>query len=361
MIVAGKRFAIQKLKEKYLTSNNSIISLFKVFLCLIVIQIHFKPIVVNPVVLLFDFLSNLAVPCFMFLSFFLVDDKIYQPKSVAVKNRIWRLYIPVIFWNIFYFFVFSLLGAVSALPYKISFSSFIKSVITGCSENACLPGQLWFLTVQVLLVLTVTLVYRVIGSDKYQDLKILLLLLIVEVIATVGLHKTLLLSLPYEIKTLIGRYIECIPFALAGLLYKRNFYGQNKIKTVCLVVIIIVLSLISKKFIPCADGFDYNGVFLLFASSLMCIVVLSLPDLFRNKCKYIINYAGLCTMGVYATHLLVGRVISDTFPNILSKKYAGILWPGTIWFDLILLITCILLSALLKLVLDKVKFLRGVI
>ena len=82
---------------------NPWVSLLRIFMCFVVVRDHFLPTgdtITQKIVGEFGFI---AVPCFMFISFYFMGEDLRQINTEKIKNRVLRLYVPVFFWTIFYF------------------------------------------------------------------------------------------------------------------------------------------------------------------------------------------------------------------------------------------------------------------
>ena len=125
---------------------------------MVVIQIHFP---LNETCLLSRYLtlaSPYAVPCFMFLSFYFMANDIMGLNRDKIKERLLRLYIPILFWNMVYFLVLNLLGA------GISVKKLIMSFMLAHGEGLCVP--LWFLMAQLLDLIFVVIVFQYLPDEK---------------------------------------------------------------------------------------------------------------------------------------------------------------------------------------------------
>lgn len=139
----------------------------------------------------------------------------------------------------------------------------------------------------------------------------------------------------------LGRVIECIPYAVIGIIYSWCFHNQSLYKIKIPVwIMCIIFSVVSRKIIPEIPGFGYNGLYLLLSATSICLFVLNLPDIFKGNIRIIINWFGSCTMGIYCLHLLIGKTLNILMPNRLFQ--------GTLLFDLIILVLGILGTVIIR-------------
>ena len=78
------------------------IALLRTLMCFEVVLCHFWTIDVPKVLMPFSVLRGLAVPVFMFLSFFLTEHTFLEYNKNKAKKRIWRVIYPQIGWALIY-------------------------------------------------------------------------------------------------------------------------------------------------------------------------------------------------------------------------------------------------------------------
>jgi len=76
---------------------------------------------------------------------------------------------------------------------------------------------------------------------------------------------------------------------------------------------------------------------------MICIIALSLPDIFPHQIRQIINEISVCTFGVYLIHLTLGRYL----------KMISYLPYATLLFDLVVFVIATLITYILKKLVTK--------
>lgn len=149
-------------KRGILTNRYNVgISILRLVMSFIVICNHFKLSTHTQFGILINHLCPLAVPCFMFVSFYLLSDKIESKKYfLIIRSRCQRLLIPLFGWSIIYYFFESIyFGEI------IDYRNLIYSFVFGSSEKIMAP--LWFLSTQLILVIFMVVVY--ICTENYGN------------------------------------------------------------------------------------------------------------------------------------------------------------------------------------------------
>ena len=299
-------------------SYNYGLSLLRSLICFGVILLHFRGgggRFLAP----FSYVARISVPCFMFLSFFLVEKHIIVWDVDFVKKRMWRIVYPWIVWAFIYWCTLKTLEVLFCINYQIRFSDLFWQLFTGHSSK--LNSAMWFqfdlavLTVLYLclfrlskrVILTCTLFGIALGM-QYS-----------------GINSWLFGGLRYELKYPLGRLCEMIPYASLGLI--SAYFGIYQIpQRVCrrlpklsrflliLIMSICVTFLMTHSVIKAAPGFMYSvnnniPIVLLVVGVAYLLPVKALHENFLHSIKFATRY----TLGIYCMHILVGKVLGLLF------------------------------------------------
>lgn len=209
------------------------------------------------------------------------------------------------------------------------------------SHYGKLTPHLCFLVVQIIDLVLIVITFQYIEKKEYRIVAWLILMIITFILEYTGIAFYLFETAPYETRYPLGRVIECIPYAVIGIIYSWCFHNQSLYKIKIPVwIMCIIFSVVSRKIIPEIPGFGYNGLYLLLSATSICLFVLNLPDIFKGNIRIIINWFGSCTMGIYCLHLLIGKTLNILMPNRLFQ--------GTLLFDLIILVLGILGTVIIR-------------
>ena len=283
------------------------IALLRMLMCFEVVVSHCWIGSVSIYSLPFYRLRGLAVPVFMFLSFYYSAKYFSTIDYTKTKKRIWRVVYPQIGWAIIYWIVLIILQ----IRMDITFTDLLWQIVSGHSPK--LNPSMWFQTVLIALTFVFILIFSLIKIKK--GLLILFFLTLVSLFFQYSGYNLILFdSLRYELKSPLGRFSEMIPYASLGYLVAHyNLFNRLKTKRkLCLItfgIISLILSLY--KLIPTAPGFGYsnnnNLLVVFFAAGFAYLLPFErVSEKSRNILKYVTRY----TLGIYCMHRLVGEILS---------------------------------------------------
>ena len=314
--------------------QNPWISLFRVILCIVVIQIHFP---LNETSLLGRWsalASPYAVPCFMFLSFYFMTDDVMGLNRDRIKERLLRLYIPILFWNTVYFLVLNLFGA------GISVKKLIMSFMLAHGEGLCVP--LWFLMAQLLDLIFIVIVFQYLPDEKARIFASVFILILTFVLLKAGIITELFETASYELKYPLQRTVQCVPYAVLGLLSSCCLKDKKVRIKVITVVAFVLVGFISFKL-------SLGEVATSMVVAALCEIVLMVPDdVIKGRLRILLNYLGACTMGIYCVHLLLGMRLNGAF--------SGRLHSGNMTFILSIFLLGLLISIIIRLINRKLNW-----
>ena len=297
---------VSKLADSRDSSHNYGIDVLRLILAFEVVLCHFwsRP---NDYFIYktMDAFRSVAAPTFFLLSFFLNSKYITANGKVLIRKRIWRLGVPFFFWGTVSWFVYIMLHY--PMGKKQLVVSLFWQLLAGSAKFVNPP--LWYLVVLCLL----TLLYCLIFSVKKHQISIALLsglFIMSYVLQYLGINARLFSSFPYESKYTLGRIMEMIPYATAGLFLWRLFgvYGGNRTWIIIGSIGVTIYALFPD--ILQAKGFGYSGINKLVGSvsTVMIFTVLPLNRL-PGKIKKLLRIISAHTMGIYCMHYFMGMLI----------------------------------------------------
>ena len=299
-------------------NNNAWISMLRIFMTFHVVWIHFRPISYDSFLDRFLlFFVAVPVPAFMFISFFLMEEQLWEGNLLYIKKRIIRLIILVLFWNVIVFIYNNFWNVMVAIFHGkcIGFFS-IGDMLESILFNKGLTSQFWFINIQVLIIFTIFLLFKLIGNRK----AIILLLVVTFVYQYSGVNDSVIRAISENIGTVMKRFVGCVPVALCGILYARVMKYKGYREKLVLLGVLLSLSLVTYKIVPLPPGDYYGGVFTTIISSVVCIIFLTIPDIISGNARIIINYLGSCMMGVYCLHFMVIDFLSIIFRDAMPQS-----------------------------------------
>jgi acyltransferase-like protein len=256
----------------------------------------------------FEYLTLLAVPSFIVMSFFLTGESMLRGIStftLYLVPRLKRLIIPLIIWSILGFLLW---------PTRIS----CKGIMLQLCFSSVVNFPLWYLSIMVYLSVLIWGLCRSCPKKYWWPISIVLFTLCYLAQYT-GANSYLVTSYIHDpiIQFRIGRFVEVFPFVLIGVFlryrevhYKfRNDIAMHlwSVRIVCLLFIVSGLCLhLSIKPL----GFTYQGVGLLLGTGAIFIFVMTFPIYGEHK-RFAIVLHGISsvTLGIYCSHFLVHNIV----------------------------------------------------
>lgn len=278
--------------------NNTGINILKIILPIAVICDHISGS--DPILVYFQgTLGIWAVPCFMFLSFYLIADKLNNITGTYVLKRVKRLYIPLLFWSVIIFLIkVSLFG-----PNDNMWKSLAIQLLTGW--DPWLAPQMWFNINQIILFLIMSFLFFLV--KKRTVVVSVVLLIVFFVIEYSGVVTAFFVDKVDAIKYPIGRIVEMFPFAISGYCYG---YISDKLKKRWINSILLLYLLLACIF-GCvgngiAEGLSYGGLKTYFVSVTISMFFVSIQV--DNSSRVIDSLAGYGA-GIYYIHYTIGQLI----------------------------------------------------
>lgn len=203
-----------------------------------------------------------------------------------------------------------------------------NDLFVGLCTASVLNTSAWFVIVQALLVFIFYMIKKYIkGNNSTIYLLILVGVLFLEYL---GMHVKIA-ELFSNFRMIIGRTIECTPFACVGIIIHKSRIDNNVNKTWLSIPIVIVF--FGSYLVYSMDkvvGFTYSGIGLVAGASALFILCVDLlckriPEVVKNVVNKIADF----TMGIFYIHILIGRILQIVLQNISFHYY--IVFPVIVW------------------------------
>lgn len=344
--------------DKY-KKQNPWISILRILLCFAVIQYHYNTAgetILQKYVAVF---GRVAVPCFMFISFYFMSGDVKDSNTEKIKNRLLRLYVPILFWNVFNWTLFNAFYIRSGNKESIiGIKALLESLLF--THYPGMPAHLWFLFAQI-VVLVLCSILLSFGKNEKEKIVILVSLIVGALILQyTGVNFELFNGANPVITYSLGRCIECVPFAGCGLLYawlvkERGTDAKDSkwIANIAIATVSLSIAMIAfvADFTPA--NFGYGGLYPMFISVAICVFTFIIPDVLKGNVRSVLNFIGSCTMGIYCMQGIVGW-----FLPYIGTKISAIgnrLYIGTLVFDTWIFIVGLAVTTVVRVINSKLK------
>lgn len=262
----------------------------RIVACYAVVSIHF-----GRHVPLFD----LAVPLFMLLATYYSSFK----DTKWLLKRIWRIYVPFMFWGV--------LGFVcrSIIERSFKLGMLFSQLIFGAPANS----PLYFMS--VLIVCTVV-IHMVWNTCKDVRGRVIILTVITGVCFWCqysGANGKMwsFFELPHKIT--MGRVVELMPYACVGVLFSMMRGGHNKVLWPLSVLgLVIGIFFRATNFELSFAGYNYGGAVRFLISSSLFLLIALLGEWFKwpyMRLNNIVLMLSSLTAGIYYSHKIIGEVV----------------------------------------------------
>lgn len=298
--------------DKAQENHNYGIDILRVILTFTVILYHFwdapNSTIIDKGI---NMLRGIAAPSFFLLSVYLTSKHIISSNNAKLRNRITRLRIPFYFWGIVAWLALTIVRFSPENKNEL-IMSLLWQMFTGHAHGVNAP--LWYMIV----LCWITTIYFFIFKAKNRQVSIAILSLLTAgsfCFQYAGWNYWLFGDLSFEVRYPLGRIVEMIPYASAGLLL---WWIEKKISKKWLFLIIglvglVLYALLSALSTIKIEGFDYSGVPKLIGSLsfVMFFIALPLQNLSTSH-KSLIQKISNYTLGIYCMHYIIGQGINMT-------------------------------------------------
>lgn len=298
-------------------TNNYGLSILRIWMCFEVVLCHFWMIQEDSSFNIFEKMRKLAVPIFFLMSFILTGKKMIETSDkLKLKQRLYRLMCPQVFWSIVYFMVYYLLDLKWNLGLENGIKDFMLQLFLGHTINQ----TMWYQVDLIILTIFMILIFRL-CREKWGIFFITILGMLSIYLQYSGWNIAIFGSLPGAISYPLGRLCEAVPFMVIGTLisYYNIMQLLEKKRWEVLVILLIGMAIMFKVTIfVIPEGFHYSGLYNVFMGSAMVMFFYLLPlGKLSEKCKVIIEFVSKYTLGIYCIHRLVRNLLNFfLYPHI---------------------------------------------
>lgn len=269
-----------------------------------------------------------AVPVFMLMTFFLTSARFLSADGAWFSDRIRRLLVPFVGWTLITFVVFR-----SLMPLSAEFTCTLRDLwlqqLLGTTK--ALGAQMWFQAVLVILTVFFGVLFRFVKPQR-AVLALTVVFLLAEGMEYSGLNFLLFKDGIYEVRNPLGRIFPMMAYASVGLLLgmaKGRADGlSSRVRwSVVTLGFGLVVFLLNFKVFVVPDGFYYRGLqMLVIAVALVGAFGLLPTGRVPQKATEVLLMFSRYSMGVYFTHILIGRILTVfAFPvlGLMPKCFCG--------------------------------------
>ena len=297
------------------------IAVFRVILAFAVVGGHYSALGFP-----YNYLSPLAVPCFMTLAFVFFAKHLSEKSWPFLQKRLSRLAIPYFIWPIIYLFAYSGLCALFGVDWlgrdwkNALFFQFLfgHSILTVLWFHWCLI--LFTVIIWILSFLPRKVFFALLGAAFALSF-----------FCQYSGTNNLFFDLPFELKFPLGRLAEMAPYCVTGCVFgivcgggREENISYKASSLICALMLFVFALLHFLPALSAPSDYGYSGLHVYAKSvSLLCFFwFVPIDSFFENhqQAKKIVCFASKYTMGVYCLHIIVGKFVSHFgFSNDVFK------------------------------------------
>ena len=331
-------------KKKGKKEFNISFSILRMYLCFVVVNIHFFKKLRFKYKFLGKFLRNrIPVPIFFIMSFFLCYKLFSLNEITKIKLRFERLIIPYFLWPIIIWIFNNIFHFYLKMTMKTSLYDLIFQILTGHNFVYTLWFQINLIYITALMVLIHKLFYK-------NALYILINLIIISYFFQYSdINSKFFSEYSINIRHSCGRFIEAFPLCISGYILGSlniiNYLKKKRIKSLYILVSVLSISIKYKIFFN-IKGFSYQGIRLHIISIIIFIIFALDPFKKIIIIKKIIISLTNYTSGIYYLHIPIMDYLSN---------YISLIRERTILGSIIIYLICYLISLIGAIIFGKTK------
>lgn len=298
------------------------VAILRIVFCYLVVSQHYYYASFSTVIPIY--FRWLAVPIFVFISFYFGYNLIASGSIKKYIERGKRLEIPYLFWGIASYLVLWGLSLFTSIQ-KPSKQDLLYQVLFG--SNEVINAPMWFQWEIIVITIIFILLYKV--FKKKTSYVLLFVMVTAYVLQYLCISTTLLPSAPYEIRNDIVRFFDVIPIACAGyILSDMKLMDKIGKKTWQWLLFLLfgVLGILFPQLIPAPQiASIYSGIQYLVTTFFLFIAFYNMPlHKLPNVVKRIIKFVASYTMGIYCIHWTVGGLLNVEWAKLFNEERTAI-------------------------------------
>ena len=290
---------------------------------------------------IFASLQGIAVPVFMFLSFYFLEKTFLDCTVTKIKNRLFRVTYPQVSWAIIYWCIYYGLKIIFNKFQTLKISDLFLQILFGHTVNA----SMWFQFVLIVLTTIFFLIFYF-GKEKNGILILHITLIVSFVIQYSGLNSFFFSNLQDSLKYPFGRFFPMILYAVLGFDFAYfGIFEKLKDKRIYWIIFFLFCTIFVMKFTIIndapGDGFYSNNNSILIAIFISGFCYLLPFEKMNTKYLNFIEFISKYTLGIYCMHRLVSKILNPIIGQIGFEE-------SSFFYCILIYITCFVISLIIS-------------
>lgn len=272
-----------------------------------------------------EYIYQFHMPCFFFISGFLLKEKYLNDMSTFVQRRFKRLWWPFVKWSVIFMSLHNILTSLHVYNNNYTLTDMVNKIfhIVTMTGSEQLLGGYWFLKeilyASVISVIALKLLHvksnRKAGKDISNGIILTLIFLVCAYILSI---------IPFKIPTIGSRTLLSVACYFAGYTFHKlpNNKSNSKKGIVCLLIVVVI-----SFFYTNSMGATNYDIFIYFIVAMIGTVgIINIAGLIKGNTLKMLNYIGSKTLYILTFHFISFKLVSLTL-----IKYYGL--PITLLSD----------------------------
>ena len=300
-----------------------------------------------------EYIYQFHMPCFFFVSDFLLKEKYLSTMMTFFKRRIKGLWWPFVKWSVVFMLLHNVLTSLHIYnsSYTLTDMTYKLFHIVTMTGSEQLLGGYWFLKellyASVISIIALKLLHTIPNRNAGKDVQNGIVLCLVSLV-----FAYILSIVPFKIPTIGSRTLLSTACYFAGYTFHKlpNSNKSNLWKGILYLLVVCIISFYYTNSMS-ATGYD---IFIYFSIAMIGTVgVINLAGLIKGNTLKVLNYVGGKTLYILTFHFLALKLVSlfiilikdlpitklSDFPTIsgISTNYwiiysiVGVVVPLLIW------------------------------
>jgi len=265
---------------------------------------------------------SLAVPCFVILSFYLMEKSFLSRDDEKFKKRLIKLCIPQIGWAFIYYIVYVILDMIFHQGLHGDITALFWQCLTGHSRF--LNATMWYQFDIIVISIIFHMIFKYIKENNKAYIALIGLALFSYFMQISGINMALFGEMEFELKFPLGRIFEMIPFAVIGFSVKYfNLYDRFKHFRYIIMPLCIFI-FFTGFYIPFPEFKDFGFAGFTKPYMAICIVTFAymvpLEYLSLNLKKFVLKLSNY-SLGIYCIHRMINTMITVFIPDLPLRSF----------------------------------------
>lgn len=260
-------------------------------------------------IFLSEYIYQFHMPCFFFVSGFLLKDKYLNDMSTFVKRRFKGLWWPFVKWSVIFMLLHNALTSLHIYNNSYTLTDMVYKlfhIVTMTGSEQLLEGY-WFLKellyASVISIIALKLLHtipnRKEGKESYNGIMLTLTFLVLAYILSI---------VPFKIPTIGSKTMLATSFYLAGYAFHHTKNNYNKL--LFGILSLLTVFIVTFFFTGTMDSTNVSIILYFIVAMIGTVGIINIAGLIKGKAFKALNYVGGKTLYILTFHFIAFKLVS---------------------------------------------------